>query len=340
MNCVSSNKSLSKLTTFKVEAKAAHFIQIDSVDQLMDVAQVIAGYPNRFVLGGGSNVLLVGDVDGLVIYPQLFGIEILEDSTDWVRLSVAASENWHQFVCYCLQQGYHGIENLALIPGTVGAAPVQNIGAYGVEIEQFIESVECFDLVENKLLKLTHEQCEFGYRDSLIKRAGQGRYLVTRVVLKLSKLFSPELSYSPLAQFFEKHPVTPEALFKRVCDVRQTKLPDPEKLANAGSFFKNPVISEQQYLSLKAKFPQLVAFPVSQAGAQSYKVAAGWLIENAGFKGKQFQGVGVHTEQALVLVNYSESDGGKIWQLAETIMQAITQRFDITLEPEVRVLGQ
>lgn len=340
MNAFSNNTPLQQLNTFNVKASAEHFIQIDSVQQLSELSANISNHTERFVLGGGSNLLFVGDFSGLVIYPQLFGIEVLEESDNNVRLQVAASENWHQFVKFCLTKGYFGIENLALIPGTIGAAPVQNIGAYGVEIEQFIQSVECYDLERHRLLKLSHKDCEFGYRDSLIKRSGQGRFLVTSVELLLSKKFTPELGYKPLSTYFEDVDVTPRALFDEVCRLRQSKLPDPAKLANAGSFFKNPVVSEQHYRKLKSKYSELVAFPVEQGGIQVYKLAAGWLIEKAGFKGKQYGGVGVHQHQALVLVNYSESSGFRVWELAKEVMRKVQNMYDISLEPEVRILGK
>jgi UDP-N-acetylmuramate dehydrogenase len=334
-----SNKPLQQLNTFNVKAAAANFLQIDSIEQLMRDANLIVNYSDRLVLGGGSNLLFIADYKGLVIYPQLFGIEVLEESDTEVRLKVAASENWHQFVQYCLAKGYYGLENLALIPGTVGAAPVQNIGAYGVEVENFILSIDCFDFNQGESIYLSRADCQFGYRDSLIKRSGQGRYLVTSIELKLSKVFKPELSYAPLTNYFEKVKATPKALFDKVCQLRQSKLPDPNKLANAGSFFKNPVVSQNQYQELKTQFPEIVAFPLQDDHHRVYKIAAGWLIENAGFKGKRFDGVGVHQHQALVLVNYSETCGNKIWQLAETIMLKIKQRFGIDLEPEVRILG-
>ncbi len=339
MTAISNNIPLQQLNTFNVKANAKHFIQIDSVQQLLALSSEISNFPNRFVLGGGSNLLFVGDFSGLVIYPQLFGIEVLEEDDSRVRLKVAASENWHDFVKFCLSSQYFGIENLALIPGTVGAAPVQNIGAYGVEIEKFIQSIECYDLEKGQLLTLSHKECQFGYRDSLIKRSGQGRFLVTSVEMILPKRFAPELGYKPLSAHFANEAVTPQALFDEVCRLRQSKLPDPETLANAGSFFKNPVISAEQYQRLLKSYSKLVAFPVEQEGVQKYKIAAGWLIENAGFKGKQYNGVGVHKHQALVLVNYSESSGLKVWELAENIMQHVQKMYGINLEPEVRILG-
>ena len=333
--------ALNDLNTFKVKAKARSFIQIDSLDQLKSVQSEISGYQQRFVLGGGSNLLFVSDYSGLVIYPQLKGIEILSEDNKQVVLRVAASENWHQFVCYCLDRDYFGLENLALIPGTVGAAPVQNIGAYGVEVESMILQVNCFDLESGELIILSHQDCLFAYRDSFIKRAGQGRYLVMSVDFKLSKQPNLVLSYKPLRDYFaDAKEVTARQVFDRVCEIRSEKLPDPVKLANAGSFFKNPIIDEQHYQSLKQAYPKLVAYPVGSGDEKKYKIAAGWLIEKAGFKGKMFDKVGVHKHQALVLVNYSDDDGENILALADLIISKIEELFDICLEPEVRILGE
>ena len=230
------NIALNELNTFNVKAKAQAFIQIDSLQQLDSAYAEISNYKERLVLGGGSNLLFVGDYSGLVIYPQLKGIEILEQDDAQVTLRVAASENWHQFVSYCLENNYFGLENLALIPGTVGAAPVQNIGAYGVEVESFILQVECVDLDSGELVMLSHDDCQFEYRDSFIKRAGQGRYLVVSVDLKLHKKPDLVLSYQPLKEFFAgASEVTAKQVFDRVCEIRSEKLPDPNKLANAGS---------------------------------------------------------------------------------------------------------
>jgi UDP-N-acetylmuramate dehydrogenase len=341
LTCISTNVALRQLNTFNVKAFAASFIQIDSLQQLKSHYAEISSYSERLILGGGSNLLFIGDYPGLVIYPQLKGIQVIAEDDRQVTLRVAASEVWHEFVCYCLDKGYFGLENLALIPGTVGAAPVQNIGAYGVEVEPFIRQIECFDLQQGELTIFSHDDCQFGYRDSLIKQAGQGHYLVTSVDFVLRKKSKLVLTYKPLSEYFANlTSVSPQQVFERVCQIRAEKLPDPAQLANAGSFFKNPVISQQHYQQLKQSFPALVAYPVDSEMAQSYKVAAGWLIEIAGFKGKVIGKVGVHKHQALVLVNYSDDDGSNILALAQTIMQAVKQMFGIKLEAEVRVLGQ
>ena len=342
---IAENFPLDKLNSFAVSAKARWFVEIDDLQQLESIKRKISSFKNRLVLGDGSNILFVNDFSGLVIYPQLKGIEVVQETDKEVRLSVAASENWHEFVDYCLLNGYFGLENLALIPGTVGAAPVQNIGAYGVEIEKFIINVNCFDLDKGESLVFTKQDCQFSYRDSFFKRADQGRYLVTSVEFALSKEPNCVLDYKPLKDYFAQQAsqaqigsITPRQVFDRVCSIRREKLPDPNRLPNAGSFFKNPVISQQQYDRLVAAFPDIVVYPIIQEDKQFYKVAAGWLIEQAGFKGKTYGKIGVYERQALVLVNYSDKQGSNILELAQKIALKIRELFQIELEVEVRVI--
>jgi len=343
---ISKNIPLDKLNSFAVSAKAAWFVQLDSLSQLNNIKQHISKFEQRLVLGGGSNILFVNDFSGLIIYPQLKGINVIHENDTEVTVSVAASENWHEFVDYCITNGYFGLENLALIPGTVGAAPVQNIGAYGVEIEKFIVKVDCFDLEKGESLEFNKHDCQFSYRDSFFKRAGQGRYLVTSVELVLSKVPDCVLDYKPLKEYFEKRVgvsgsvsrITPRQVFERVCTIRQEKLPDPKELPNAGSFFKNPIIGQQQYESLIEKFPDIVVYPLSKDDNPLYKVAAGWLIERAGYKGKTYDKIGVYSNQALVLVNYSDNQGSNILALAQNIMLKIRELFQIELEAEVRII--
>jgi len=351
---ISENFPLDKLNSFAVSATAAWFVQIDNLQQLERLKQQISGFKNRLVLGGGSNILFVNDFSGLVIYPRLKGIKVVQETSTEVTLSVAASENWHEFVDYCIVNGYFGLENLALIPGTVGAAPVQNIGAYGVEIEKFISKVNCFDLDKGEYLEFSKQDCQFKYRDSFFKRVRQGRYLVTSVVLALSKIPDCVLDYKPLKAYFSQQSkqsspnnsasqtpissISPRQVFDRVCAIRQEKLPDPKQLPNAGSFFKNPIISKQQYDQLLEKFPNIVVYPLMQKDKQVYKVAAGWLIEQAGFKGKTYGKIGVYAKQALVLVNYSDKQGSNILELAQNIVLKIRELFQIELEAEVRII--
>lgn len=336
MVTLSQQVQLKPYNTFAVEAKAANFLKLDSQQALAEHLPFIQKNPQRMVLGGGSNLLFVSDYPGLVIYPQLFGVDIVEQDETSVTLSVGASQNWHEFVCHCLQQGWYGLENLALIPGSVGAAPVQNIGAYGVEIKEFIRRVEYFDLNQGSQHWLDAKDCQFAYRDSFFKRAQAGSYLITRVEIKLNKQPQLCLSYQPLAEYFKDKPEpSPTQVMQRVCEIRSEKLPDPKTLANAGSFFKNPLVSESDYRRLKSIHPDIVAYPADE----QFKLAAGWLIEKAGFKGLREGNVGVHKMQALVLVNYAESDGEKVWLLAQKIQQEIRRMFAVELEPEVRVIG-
>ncbi len=330
-------QSLAQLNTFKVEASAEAFYEFSTPQELQENWPLLAKYEKRLVLGGGSNVLFVADFPGLIIFPQLFGITSLEENSDFIRLRVGASENWHQFVLTMTERGYFGLENLALIPGTVGASPVQNIGAYGVEVKSLIERVECFDLNSGKIKSFDNEQCQFAYRDSHFKRAGQGHYVVLSVDFKLSKSPKLTLTYMPLAEVFAEHTdVSPMAVLEKVCEIRRSKLPDPLELPNAGSFFKNPIVSQEKYQSLKKQFSKLVAFE----SGDKVKLAAGWLIDNAGLRGIKRGKVGTHIHQALVLVNYGEIDGEKIWALAREVQAKVFELYGVELEPEVRVEGR
>lgn len=327
---------LRSLNTFDIDSAAKVLIELNSLKCVLEAISFISSFKQRMVLGHGSNVLFIGNYEGLIIYPQIFGIDLLKETDEFAYISVGASQSWHEFVCYSIKNGWFGLENLAKIPGTVGAAPIQNIGAYGVEVCQFIDQVDFVDLSSGKQLSLTNSGCHFGYRDSFFKQAPVGKYLITRVIFKLRKRPQLCLDYGPLAEFFKsKHFVTPEQVLSRVCQVRAEKLPDPLVLPNAGSFFKNPIVTESKYEKLKGAYPDLVSFKVKQG----VKLAAAWLIEKAGFKGIKDEGVGVHQHQALVLVNYGEKDGKKIWQLAQRIQSKIMQQFDVMLEVEVRVVG-
>lgn len=328
---------LKSLNTFNVSAKASDFIQIDSIESLLQAIPQIKRYSKKLVLGGGSNILFTQDYSGLIIYPQLFGIELLSESESHYLISVGASENWHQWVVYSNKRGWFGLENLALIPGTVGAAPVQNIGAYGVEVKQFIQRVECVDLDTGEIVVFENEDCQFAYRESVFKQAGKDKFLVTRVEFQLNKQPALCLDYQPLANLLKDNGnITAEQVVHSVCRIRQEKLPDPGELANAGSFFKNPVISNKHFEKLKINYPDIVAYPT----ATGTKLAAGWLIDKAGYKGMRCGDVGVHRFQALVLVNYAESDGQKICLLAQQIQKDIWDKYEVWLEPEVRIEGE
>ncbi|WP_185964458.1 UDP-N-acetylmuramate dehydrogenase [Aliikangiella marina] len=327
---------LRSLNTFNVKSKARFFLQLNSVDEVIGSIETIQQHPKRMVLGGGSNLLFVQDYQGLIIYPQLFGIKTVHEDEESICLAVGASENWHDLVTSTCQQGYYGLENLALIPGTVGASPVQNIGAYGVEIKSFISRVDAVDLDSGEIKHFTNDECQFAYRDSIFKQSKVGRFLITQVLLTLSKRPRLELNYQPLKDYFAtKKQVTPQDVYDKVCEVRQEKLPDPKELPNAGSFFKNPVVSVAEYNSLKTQFPDIVAYP----NGEDYKLAAGWMIEKAGFKGFVDNKVGVHKKQALVLVNHGDSLGDNVLKLANKVRQSIKTLFQVDLEVEVRVIG-
>ena len=293
------------------------------------------------ILGGGSNLLLPRNLQQLVVHVQLKGIEQLEskderNQTDHYRIRVAAGENWHEWVTYAVNQGWHGLEILALIPGSVGASPVQNIGAYGVEVAQFIESVEVWNLQTEKIEVLSAEACNFAYRDSRFKRANGMTELIIAVNFALPKLWQPVLNYpdlKPLSERFAQHPqsVTPQDVYQMICAVRQRKLPDPNDIPNAGSFFQNPIVSREQAQILKKQFPNLVSYAQTDG---RYKLAAGWLIDQCGWKGKCLGPVGMHANQALVLVNTEGGDLGDVMALAQVVQQDVRDRFGVVLKIE------
>lgn len=330
--------SLHELNTLALPGRAEYFCRVDSGAEL----KLALAYANRHrlpvtVLGGGSNVVLAGDVAGLVIQIGIRGIEVVAERDDSVDIAIGAGENWHDLVTHCLARGWYGLENLALIPGSVGAAPVQNIGAYGVELRQFLVALEALtiDSVDTRLLD--RESCGFGYRDSIFKGAARDRYVITAVTLRLSRIPRVVLDYPSLRQALAgAKQITPEQVYEAVCRLRRERLPDPAQLPNAGSFFKNPVVSAEFAEVLAARFPGLVEFPQADGRV---KLAAGWLIDHAGWKGASRAGAGVHTEQALVLVNRGHCDGRALLALAGEIQADIRQRFGVQLELEPRVIG-
>ncbi|BDF95851.1 MULTISPECIES: UDP-N-acetylmuramate dehydrogenase [Pseudoalteromonas] len=321
-------QSLQSFHTFSLKSQCSQLIEITDSAQLQQLT-----FDAPFcILGEGSNTVFLNDYQGTVIKMATAGVQVIERQDDYL-LEVAAGENWHKLVAYTLKHGIPGLENLALIPGTVGAAPVQNIGAYGVELAKFIAYVEYFDISSKQLVRLTAEQCEFGYRDSIFKHALKNKAVITSVGLALPKLWQPELSYGPLQQL--EH-VTPIAVFEHVIKTRNSKLPDPYVLANAGSFFKNPIIENRLLRDLLAAHPQL---PHYHYDNEHHKVAAGWLIEQAGLKGHRIAGIEVHQQQALVLVNHGDSSGEDLVAMIKYIQQQIWQRYQIKLQHEVRLMN-
>ncbi|WP_250433006.1 UDP-N-acetylmuramate dehydrogenase [Hanstruepera flava] len=329
--------SLKNYNTFGIDCLAKHFISVNNIDSLKAVLKKDA-FSNYLFLGGGSNMLLTQDVDALVIHLNFKGISLVSESDNHVLVQVNAGENWHDFVLWCLENNYGGIENLSLIPGNVGTAPIQNIGAYGVELKDVMESCEVLNINTLALETFTNKDCQFEYRNSIFKKQ-KGKYIVCKVKFKLTKnKHKLHTEYGAISQQLKVMNVenpTIRDVSKAVISIRQSKLPDPNNIGNSGSFFKNPVISKQQYIALQSNFPDIPGYTVSE---HEIKVPAGWLIEKAGFKGKRFGDYGVHKKQALVLVNYGNAKGRDILKLAELIKTTINRIFGITIEAEVNIL--
>jgi UDP-N-acetylmuramate dehydrogenase len=291
------------------------------------------------ILGGGSNLLFTKDYDGVVIRNAIKGIEIVKEENDDIYIKAGGGEKWHDFVLYCVKHNYGGIENLSLIPGTVGAGPIQNIGAYGVELKDVLTEVEAINIKTLEVKKFSNAECKFGYRDSIFKGIDKGRYIILSVTLKLAK--HPKkvnVFYGTLSKELEAMGVnnpTIRDVSDAVIKIRSSKLPDPNKIGNAGSFFKNPIITNAQFEKLKAEHPHVVHFP---AEAGHTKLAAGWLIEQCGWKGKRFGDAGVHKDQALVLVNYGDATGKEIYDLSTQVIKSVKEKFEIELEREVNMI--
>lgn len=325
---------LSPFNTLALAARGRQVAMLTNNNQLPALQSLAKTKPRRWVLGEGSNMVMADYIDALIIKTQTQGIRLVRQRATEVIVEAQAGENWHQFVQHCLKQGWYGLENLALIPGTVGAAPVQNIGAYGVELEQAIYQIQLWDFELGQLCNFRPEDCDFSYRDSFFKQSVPGRYLIVAVQFKLAtaQSWQPILHYPDL----NNHPalqseVTPKGVFEAVVQVRKRKLPDPKKLANAGSFFKNPIIDLAHYEQLKQRYPDLVAY---KHGTTQYKLAAGWLIDQAGWRGKQLGPVGMHQNQALVLVNYGGATADDVNALVEQVKADVRQRYQVELEQE------
>ncbi|WP_190811603.1 UDP-N-acetylmuramate dehydrogenase [Flagellimonas sp. S3867] len=335
---IQENISLKNHNTFGIEAKAKAFVEINGLAQLQKVLELKA-YPNKFILSGGSNILLAKDVDALVMHINLKGISVVEENEDEVVLKVMAGENWHDLVLWTLEKGYGGLENLSLIPGNVGTAPIQNIGAYGVELKDVFESCAAMEIAAGELIAFDNDACKFGYRDSIFKNEAKGKYIITSVSLKLTKKnHTLNTGYGAIEDELKKNEIvypTIRDISNAVIAIRQSKLPDPKEIGNSGSFFKNPIISKKTYQKLKKEKPDLPSYKVDE---DHYKIPAGWLIEQCGFKGKRFGDAGVHEKQALVLVNHGNASGEELLKLAEQIQNTVSQRFKIQISPEVNVI--
>jgi UDP-N-acetylmuramate dehydrogenase len=331
---IQQNISLKPYNTFGIDVPAASFLELDNQDLLAGLAEIPG---DKQVLGGGSNILLCKPVAGLVILNRIKGITVEKEDNAHVWLKVMAGEVWHRLVLYAINNGWAGIENLALIPGTVGASPIQNIGAYGVEAKETIDSVTGWHWEEKKFVTYTNSECRFGYRDSIFKHDLKNTFFVTAVTFRLNKKPSFNVSYGALEQELEKMNVQElsiKAIANAVINIRTGKLPDPKKIGNAGSFFKNPTISISHFEILQANYPDIPSYPVNDT---MVKVPAGWLIEQCGWKGYRSGDTGVHAKQALVLVNYGAAKGSEIWHLSDEIVQSVQARFGMELEREVQV---
>ena len=336
---IQSNYSLQPYNTFGIDVKCSYFVSVESFEELIEVLKSeIAKTKKLLILGGGSNLLLTQNIDALVIKMNLKGIKIERETEENVWVSAFAGENWHDFVLKTLEMNCYGLENLSLIPGCVGASPMQNIGAYGVEIKDYFDHLEALNLETLEIEIFDNNACEFGYRESVFKNKYKGKYIITKVVFKLNKNYQTNTSYGAIEQELSKMGInapTPKDVSDAVISIRKSKLPDPKEIGNSGSFFKNPVVTKEFYLNIKKHYPDVVAYEVDEA---HYKLAAGWLIDNAGWKGKTIDNYGVHKLQALVLVNYGGATGKEIYDLSEAIILSIKEKYGVTLEREVNIL--
>ena len=332
------NVELQALNTFGLPARARWFCAVDSLPVLQGALQFAREMQLPvFVLGGGSNILLRDDVPGLVLHMQIKGIRMLAEEGGVVRVEAACGELWHSFVSHCLTQGWHGLENLALIPGSVGAAPIQNIGAYGVEVGECIESVTVLNTESGVIETLPAADCAFGYRDSVFKRQYKGSRIILRVVFLLQRSPQVNIRYATLEQALAGTPAPqPADVFAAVVGIRRSRLPDPAELGNAGSFFKNPVLGVSQFTSLQQRYADLPGHEVMDGTLRQIKVPAAWLIERAGWKGRRLGQAGVYEKQSLVLVNHGGASAGEILALAQAIIRDVELQFGIVLEPEVQ----
>lgn len=327
--------SLLPFNTFGIDVKSKKFVSVKSTDELKAVLNQNQE-KQLLILGGGSNLLLTKDFDGLTLRIENRGIEIVQEEQRSAKVKVAAGENWHDFVLWCLDNDLGGIENLALIPGSVGAAPIQNIGAYGVELSQVFESCEALSIETGELKIFNIEECEFGYRNSIFKNSLKEQYIITSVQFNLSKApHQTNTSYKGLSEKFDGKSPSIQSIAQAVVDIRTAKLPDPDQIGNSGSFFKNPVISSKQFTQLQKQYPEIPHYP-DQGG--KIKIPAAWLIDSLGYKGYRANDAGVHQKQALVLVNYGNASGTEIQKLAHQIKDKVLENFSINLEFEVNIL--
>lgn len=334
------NIYLRKLNTFGINVKCKLYCKIESKEEVIHLINS-KEYKNnpRLILGGGSNVLFLKDYKGLIIQNSIKGIEIIKEDHESTILRVGAGENWHQFVLWSIKNNLSGLENMSLIPGNVGASPMQNIGAYGSEVKDFIVSVEGIDLKKGKSFFLRNNDCKFGYRDSIFKNNLKEKVIITHVNFELSKTPIKNTKYGEIEEEIMnmKVPISTESISKAVINIRTRKLPDPEIIGNIGSFFKNPIISTSDFLKKKKQFTEIVGYKISETET---KIAAGWLIEQCGWKGYRKGDAGVHKNQALVLVNHGNATGKEILSLSEEIQKSVKNKFNIDIHPEVNIIDE
>ena len=335
---IQNNFSLKNYNTFGIEAKAKQFVAIHSNQELKTILEKHLT-DKKFVLGGGSNMLLTQDIEALVIHVDIKGRKIIEENDDFVWVESQAGENWHEFVLWTINQNFGGLENMSLIPGNVGTTPVQNIGAYGTEIKDTFVSCQAMNIATQEMRTFTKDECHFGYRESVFKNEIKDQYIITSVVFKLSKRnHKINTSYGDITAELEKNHITTPSLIdvsNAVIAIRKSKLPDPKELGNSGSFFKNPILLKTDFEKIHLNFPEMKYYEISST---EVKVPAGWLIEQAGFKGKRFGDAGIHKNQALVLVNYGNATGQEILNVSRDIQETVFKTFGIHIEAEVNVI--
>ncbi len=332
------NFSLKNYNTFGIEAKAKQFVAVQSLAELKSILEQHKA-EKKFILGGGSNMLLTQDIDALVIHIDLKGKKVINEDDDYVWIESQAGENWHEFVLWNIEQNYGGLENMSLIPGNVGTTPVQNIGAYGAEIKDTFVSCQAINIDTQEMKSFTNAECKFGYRESIFKNEVKGQYIITSVVFKLTKRnHKINTSYGDILGELAKNNISNPGLkdvSNAVIAIRQSKLPDPKELGNSGSFFKNPIVLKSDFEKIHQKFPEMKFYEVS---ATEVKVPAGWLIEQAGLKGKRFGDAGIHKNQALVLVNYGTATGQDILEVSRIVQRTVFETFGIQIEAEVNII--